>query len=178
MTRPTSRLDVPANLQGIVIEGPAEVTFQKQTVARPAWDRSGGEVAEHFGGLNIEGKAQILTPEGKQYQTWFRFDKRLTFVVKDLESNTIQRSSYVDGGWNLARQGVSVTMAPHPEESVSEAEFNKLMHGGKVISRHFIYQLDDHLHTLYAEPTTLEIHAEYLDFRSNKIQVKVNVVDE
>lgn len=178
MTRPASHLDVPAEFQGIVIEGPPEVTFQKQTVARPAWDRSGGEVAENFGGLSIEGKAQIHTPEGKQYQTWFRFDKRLTFVVKDLTTNAVQRSSYVDGGWNLARQGVSVTMAPHPEESVSEAEFNKLMHGGKVISRHFIYQLDDHLHTLYAEPTTLEIHAEYLDFRSNKIRVKVNVVDE
>lgn len=178
MTRPISRLDVPSDFQGIVIEGPAEVIFQKQTVSRPAWDRSGGEIVEYFGGLNIEGKAQIFTPEGKQYQTWFRFDKRLTFVVKDLESNTIQRSSYVDGGWNLARQGVSVTMAPHPEESVSEAEFNTFMDGGKVISRPFIYELDDHLHTLYAKPTTLEIHAEYLDLRSNKIRVKVNVADE
>jgi hypothetical protein len=178
MTRPISHLDVPADFQGIVIEGPAEVTFQKQTVSRPAWDRSGGEIVEYLGGLNIEGKVQIHTPVGKQYQTWFRFDKRLTFVVKDLTSNAVQRSSYVDGGWNLARQGVSVTMAPHPEESVSEAEFNTSMDGGKVISRHFIYELDDHLHTLYAEPTTLEIHAEYLDFRSNKIRVKVNVTSE
>ncbi|HEX5736971.1 MAG TPA: hypothetical protein VFY22_00555, partial [Hydrogenophaga sp.] len=79
MTRPISRLDVPADFQGIVIEGPAEVTVHKKTVARPAWARSGGEIAEYFGGLNIEGKAQIHTPEGKQYRTWFRFDKRLTF---------------------------------------------------------------------------------------------------
>ena len=178
MASPTSHLDVPADFQGIVIEGPTEVTFHKKTVARPAWDRSDGEVAQHFGGLNIEGKVQVHTPVGKQYQTWFRFDKRLTFVVKDLTSNAVQRSSYVDGGWNLARQGVSVTMAPHPEESVSEAEFNTFMDGDKVISKHFIYQLDDHLHTLYAEPTTLEIHAEYLDFRSNKIRVKVTVADE
>lgn len=71
-----------------------------------------------------------------------------------------------------------MTIAPHPEESVSEAEFNTFMDGGKVISRDFIYQLDDHLHTLYAESTTLEIHAEYLDFRSNKIRVKVNVKND
>lgn len=178
MTDPFSSLILPEDFEGIVIEGPAEVSFQKKKVERPFWDRSNETAFEHFGGLNIEGKVQIHTPEGKQYQTWFRFDKRLTFVVKDLTSNAIQRSSYVDGGWNLARQGVSVTMAPHPEEAVSEPEFNKLMDGGKLISRQFTYQLDDHLHTLYSEPTTLEIHAEYLDFRSNKILVKVNVVGD
>lgn len=178
MTDPFSSLRVPEDFQGIVIEGPAEVSFHKKKVERPVWDRSSEAAIEHFGGLNIEGKAQILTPEGKQYQTWFRFDKRLTFVVKDLKDNAVQRSSYVDGGWNLAREGVSVTMAPHPEESVSELEFNKLMDGAKVISRRFTYQLDDHLHTLYSEPTTLEIHAEYLDFRSNTILVKVHVTGE
>ncbi|MBA4266015.1 MAG: hypothetical protein C0453_13105 [Comamonadaceae bacterium] len=178
MTSPISHLNVPVDFQGIVIEGPAEVSFQKKKVGRPPWDRSNEAAFEHFGGLKIEGKVQIHTPEGKQYQTWFRFEKRLTFVVKDLKDNAVQRSSYVDGGWNLAREGVWVTMAPHPEESVSELEFNKLMEGGKVLSRRFTYQLDDHLHTLYSEPTTLEIHAEYLGFRSNTIQVKVHVTGD
>jgi len=175
MADPFSSLNLPADFQGIVIEGPAEVSFQKKQVVRPFWDRSNDAAFELFGGLNIEGRAQIHTPVGKQYQTWFRFDKRLTFVIKDLKDGSIQKSAYVDGGWNLARQGVSVTMAPHPEESISEPEFNKMMEGGKVISRRFTYQLDDHLHTLYSKPTTLEIHAEYLDFRSNTIRVKVIV---
>jgi len=178
MTDLFSSLSVPEDFQGIVIEGPVEVSFQKKKVGRPPWDRSNDAAFEHFGGLNIEGKAQIHTPEGKQYQTWFRFDKRLTFVVKDLKDNAVQRSSYVDGGWNLAREGVSVLMEPHPEELVSEPEFNKMMEGGKVVSRHFTYQLDDHLRTLYSEPTTLEIHAEYLDFRSNTLLVKVHVTGD
>jgi len=178
MTDPFTSLSVPEDFQGIVIEGPAEVSFQKKKVERPVGDRSNDAAFDHFGGLNIKGRAQIHTPEGKQYQTWFRFDKRLTFVVKDLKDNAIQRSSYVDGGWILARKGVSVLMEPHPDESVSEPEFNKMMEGGKVISRHFTYQLDDHLPTLYSEPTTLEIHAEYLGFRSNTILVKVHVTGD
>lgn len=61
MTRSVSTLSVPADFQGIVIEGPAEVTFQKQKVSRHPWDRSGGGIVEYFGGLNIEGKVQIHT---------------------------------------------------------------------------------------------------------------------
>jgi hypothetical protein len=178
MTFPSATLNVPADFQGIVIEGPDEVTFQKKAVGRPIWDRSNGAAFEYFGSLPVEGKVQIHTPVGKQYETWFRFDKRLTLVVKDLKNNAVQRSSHVEGGWNLARQGVSVVMAPHPEESVSETEFNQHMDGGKVIAREFTYPLDDHLPTLYAEPTTLEIHAEYLGFRSNRIRVKVHVVGD
>lgn len=171
----TAALNMPADSQGIVIEGPAEVTFHRQAVGRPIQDRSNGAAFDYFGSLPIEGKVQIHTPAGKQYQTWFRFEKRLTLVVKDLNTHAVQRSSYVGGGWNLARQGVSVVMAPHPEDAVSEAQFNTFMDSGKVISRQFSYQLDDHLPTLYGSPTTLEIHAEYLNLRSNKIRVKVHV---
>ena len=178
MIDPFATLSVPEGFQGIVIEGPAEVSFQKRAVGRALWDHSQEPAFAYFGNLSIHGTAQIHTSEGKQHETWFAFERRLSFVVKDLTTNTIQRSSRVDGGWNSARMGLSVQMAPSPTLAMSEEDFNKAMPAGKLVAKHFIYQLDDHLPKLYAQPTTLEIHAEHLGFRSNTIRVKVHVTAE
>jgi len=170
--------EVQEDFQGIVIAGPGEATFRRTKVGRSMWDRSGEDAFEYFGELDVQGIVQIHTPAGRQYDTWFRFDRRLTFVVRDLADGSIQTTSQVDGGWNLARQGVSVQMAPSPEEMVTEERFNAASESGKVVRRRFIYSIDDHLPTLYSRATTLEIHAQYLHFRSNPIRVRVNVEDD
>lgn len=178
MSSADSSPEVPADSQGIVIAGPAVATFHRRKTSRPIWDRSEGETFDYFGELVIEGVVQIHTPAGRQYATWFNFDKRVSFVVRDRNHGTVQTSSHVDGGWNLARKGLSVQMALSPGDSITEDAFNAASESGRVISRRFIHRLDDLLPSLYPEPTTLEIHAEYLEFRSNTILVEVRVADD
>ncbi|WP_394003672.1 hypothetical protein ACF3M1_02630 [Luteimonas sp. WGS1318] len=170
-TRPQA--STSAAVQSFVIEGPAAATFRKQVVARSPWTHGDGPVEAWFGDLVVEGTVSIDTPPGTQYATWFNFEKRLTFVVRDLRDGSVRTTSHVDGGWNLARRGISVQMAPPPLDSVSEDDFNLQAPHGSAISRRFIYRIDDHLPDLYSAPTTLEIHAEYLGARSNAIRVEV-----
>ena len=162
-----------AVVQSFVIEGPASATFRRQAVAPSPWTHGDGPVDAWFGDLVVEGTVAIDTPPGTQYATWFNFEKRLTFVVRDLRDGSVRTTSHVDGGWNLARRGVSMQMAPSPSDGMSEDAFNLHAPHGPAISRHFIYRIDDHLPDLYSEPTTLEIHAEYLGARSNAIRVEV-----
>lgn len=162
-----------AVVQSIVIEGPAAATFHKQAVARSPWTHGEGPVEAWFGDLVVEGTVSIDTPPGTQYATWFNFEKRLTFVVRDLRDDSVRTTSHVNGGWNLARRGISVQTAPSPSDGMTEDAFNLQAPHGPAISRHFIYRIDDHLPDLYAAPTTLEIHAEYLGARSNAIRVEV-----
>jgi hypothetical protein len=177
MSSASTELRLPEHFEGIVIVGPREVSFRKAGVGTPIWVRSAdeGEAFDFFGELRIEGQVRIHTPEGAQYRTWFNFDKCVTYVVKDLSDGSTQVSSHVDGGWNLARKGLSVQVALRPGEVMSEAAFNAGSESGKVIGKHFSHQLDDLLPNLYSRPTTLEIHAEYLDFRSNAIRVEVKI---
>lgn len=162
-----------AVVQSFVIEGPASATFRRQAVAPSPWTHGDGPVVAWFGDLVVEGTVAIDTPPGTQYATWFNFEKRLTFVVRDLRDDSVRTTSHVDGGWNLARRGVSVQKAPSPSDGMSEDAFNLDAPHGPAISRHFIYRIDDHLPDLYSEPTTLEIHAEYLGARSNAIRVEI-----
>ena len=162
-----------AVVQSFVIEGPASATFRRQAVAPSPWTHGDGPVVAWFGDLVVEGTVAIDTPPGTQYATWFNFEKRLTFVVRDLRDGSVRTTSHVNGGWNLARRGVSMQMAPSPSDGMSEDAFNLDAPHGPAISRHFIYRIDDHLPDLYSEPTTLEIHAEYLGARSNAIRVEI-----
>jgi len=165
--------DVAPDFQGITIQGPAEATFVKEKVGRALWDHSNEEKNAYFGKLEVRGIVQIYTPKGKQFETWVNFNKRVEFIIKDLTTNTVQKSSYVEGGWNLGRKGLSLQM--HNPDQPTEEEFNSKMSSDVYIKKNFIIAVDDRLPELYSEPTTLEIYAEYMDFTSNKILVKINI---
>ena len=162
-----------AVVQSFGIDGPRPAIFRRQTVARSPWTHGDGPLDAWFGDLVVEGTVAIDTPPGTQYATWFNFEKRLTFVVRDLRDDSVQTTSHVDGGWNLARRGLSVQMAPSPSEGMSEDAFNMHAPHGPAISRPFTCRIDDHLPDLYSAPTTLEIQADYLGARSNAIRAEV-----
>lgn len=165
--------EISETFEGIIIKAEKDVVVLcKQFVGSPIWQRSADQQYDYFGSIKIHGVAQIFTPQGKQYEMWNRFEKRIKFIVEDLSDNIVTESSYVDGGWNIARKGISVQMAID-RNPISESDYNRLNPGNQIIKKHFIYALDDHLHTLYSKPTTLNIYATYLNFKSNKVFVDV-----
>lgn len=152
---------IPENYEGIVI--------------RKSLDFDGKETGSP---MQLEAIIQIYTPEGQQYQTWINHDRRLIFYVKDLRTNEIQVSSVVDGGWNIARKGISVQM--HNPPMPTEEQFSQDHPANKILRKHLYAELDDQLPSLYAAPATLEIYAKYsgFDFVSNTIRLELNNTSE
>jgi exonuclease III len=147
---------IPDNFEGIVI--------------RKARHLDGSEIAMP---MQLEAVIQIFTPASQQYQIWINHERRLIFHVKNLQTNQIQQSSVVDGGWNVARKGISVQM--HQPPSLSEEEFNLLTPANQIVREHLYVDLNDQLPELYNSPATLEVYATYSgsDFVSNTIRLEL-----
>ncbi len=156
---PVSEIDfdkIPENFEGIVI--------------RKARHLDGSEIA---GPMQLEAVIQIFTPASQQYQIWINHERRLIFHVKNLQTNQIQQSIVVDGGWNLVREGISVHMDQPP--SLSEEEFNLLTPANQIVRKHLYVDLNDQLPELYSAPSTLEVYATYSgsNFVSNTIRLEL-----
>lgn len=134
------------------------------------WESAPAEPAyTYIGTLPVHGVIAIFVPAGRQFETWHQFEKRVHFCVRNPHTGRTYRSSYVDGGWNLARQGVSVQMAQPPVIPELYAQ----LPDNQIDERRFSIDLLDRLIDVPEPGETLEVTAEYMGSISNTVTIKV-----
>lgn len=153
-----------------IIEAPHEVALHKIKQGHFIWESAPAEPEYTYAGtLSLHGRVAMFVPKGKQLDTWVNFEKRVNFCVRNPLNGKIYRNSYVDGGWNLARQGVSVQMAVPPFIPEVYAQ----LPDNQVDERRFSIDLIDRLSDVPKPGDTIEVTAEYMGITSNTVTIKL-----
>ncbi len=161
---------VDKGFQGLLLEAPSAV-YVEEVVQHPfPWEgRSAPSKVMHDGTLRIDGVFAVFVAPGEQEAIWSGFPDNVNFVMTDLQTGTKHTRNRVDGGWRLARQGMSVSIAP---ATVPKQDYST-MPSGEIVQQRFTFDVFDDLWTIPAPETTVEIYLEYRGFTSNREQVKV-----
>lgn len=158
-----------------IIEAPQEVALHKIKKGHFIWESAPKEPEYTYAGtLALAGRVAIFVPKGKQLDTWVNFDHRVHFCVRNPLTGKTYKSSYVAGGWNLARQGVSVQMAEPPFIPEVYAQ----MPDNQVDERRFSIDLIDRLSDMPEPGDTIEVTAEYMGVTSNTVTIKLGAAPE
>ncbi|MES2673542.1 MAG: hypothetical protein V4660_04850 [Pseudomonadota bacterium] len=163
-----------SSFQGIVIGALDETHLTPIVQGRAIWDGSNEPPKITYSGeLVIKGFVQVLVPADKQNEIRYKLDDNINFFVSDNKSGETFKSSRVVGGWNLARQGISLTgfSSSSPAQDINE-DFTGVP--DNIIDKiNFEIELFDLLADMPSPGKTLEIYAEYKGFTSNKIFVNL-----
>lgn len=158
--------DPPEGFEGFILEAP-DVVYVRQVEER---DRMTAIDVTYGGELVLKGTFSIFVPEGDKEKIWWNLSDKIDFVAIDLKSGEVHKRNRVAGGWNLARAGVSVTLAPPP----FEPKFDPCGYPGNTIDfRRFGIEVFDDIATMPTPDTTLEIYLEYMGFQSEPVRVEV-----
>lgn len=153
-----------------IIEAPREVALHKIKQGHFIWESAPVEPEYTYAGtLPLHGRVAMFVPTGKQFDTWVNFENRVNFCVRNSQNGKIYRNSHVAGGWNLARQGVSVQMAEPP----FIPEVYALLPDNQVDERRFSIDLIDRLSDMPEPGDTIEVTAEYMGVTSNTVTIKL-----
>lgn len=153
-----------------IIEAPHEVALHKIKKGHFIWESAPTEPEYTYAGtLPLHGRVALFVHTGKQLETWLNFENRVNFCVSNPKTGKVYRNSHVAGGWNLARQGISVMM----DEPPFIPEIYAQMPDNQVDERRFSIDLIDRLSDLPEPGDTIEVTAEYMGVTSNTVIIKV-----
>lgn len=159
--------------QGFSLEAPETIFVKEIEQGTFIWER--GSIPKertYEGTLDLAGWFAVFVPEGQQENIWSGLSEKINFVVKDLKTGDIQRRSGVHGGWNLARQGLSIHMDESPP-----LEFDySTMPSNAIHFERFNIEVFDDLPFMPEPDTTLRIHLEYMGFTSDPVRVNVRLM--
>lgn len=163
-----------SNFQGIVISAQGETYLTPIAQGRPIWDRSDEPLEITYSGeLIIKGFVQVSVPVDKQNEIRHRLAENINFYVTDSKTWEVFKSSHVVGGWNLARQGISLTGFSSPRPMLDVNEHFSGTPDNIIDKISFEIELFDLLSDMPSPEKTLEIYAQYEGFTSNKIFVNL-----
>lgn len=153
-----------------ITKAPSEVALHKIKKGYFIWESAPTEPEYTYAGtLPLHGRVELFVHTEKQLETWLNFENRVNFCVSNPKTGKVYQNSHVAGGWNLARQGISVQMTEPP----FIPEIYAQMPENQIDERRFSIDLIDRLSDLPEPGDTIEVTAEYMGVTSNTVTIKL-----
>ncbi|MGQ9424383.1 hypothetical protein ACXYTJ_00365 [Gilvimarinus sp. F26214L] len=164
------------NFQGLTLQAPERVFVTELTQQSDTWRRDQSPHDRTYSGeLPIEGVFSVFVQAGMQEEIWHDLSRKIGFVVTNLSTGEKMERVRVDGGWHLARQGISVVIAQPPGP---DPDYYASLPSGAIYAKNYRMDVFDNLPQMPEPGAVLEIYVKYRGFQSDPVRVNVVLSDQ